>query len=163
MSRKGVDKAQMRFRHTLTLLLGATCLNSCLPLPVHYHTSPDIYGTVARNGVPVEGAKVGYSDDLTDSHCDSPVVSHPAPVVSEPNGAFHFEGTSSFFQIIYLKPHAAESANGLICIDTSDGQHFSQELFIDCGNNVGSIPNASCIQLVINCDLAPGKCTGTGQ
>jgi hypothetical protein len=153
----------MRFHHALTLVLGTICFGACMPLPVHYHTSPDIYGTVARNGQPVGGAKVGYSTDLTDSHCDSPVDTHPATVVSEANGAFHFEGTTSFFQIIYWKPHATESANGRICIDTPDGQRFSQELFIDCGNTIGSIPTASCIQLVINCDLAQNKCTTAAQ
>jgi len=160
--RKGVDKAEMGFYLALTLVLGATCLSSCLPLPVHYHTQPDIYGTVTRNGVPVEGAKVGYSDDLNDTQCDSPVDSHPAKV-AEANGAFHFEGTYSFFHIIYLKPRAAESVQGRICIDTSDGQHFSQQLFLNGGSTVGSIPNsASCDQLIIKCDLA-NTCTGTAQ
>jgi hypothetical protein len=153
----------MKFHHAIMLVLGPTCLSSCMPLPVHYHTSPDIYGTVERNGAPVGGAKVGYSVDLTDTHCDSPVDMHPATVISEPNGAFHFEGTTSFFQIIYWRPHPTESANGMICIDTPEGQHFDQELFLDCGNAIGSIPAASCIQLVINCDLAQNKCTGTAQ
>ncbi len=153
----------MRFRYALTLVLGATCLSACLPLPVRYHTQPDIYGTVARNGVPVAGAKVGYSDDLTDAQCDSPIVSHPASVESQANGTFHFEGTYSFFHIIYLKPHAAESVNGRICIDTPDGQHFSEQLSLAGGNGVGSIPPASCDQLVINCDLAKNSCTGTAQ
>jgi len=159
---KGVDKVEMGFRYALTYVLSATCLSSCLPLPVHYHTQPDIYGTVARNGVPVAGAKVGYSDDLTDAQCDSPIVSHPPPIASEANGTFHFEGTYSFFHIIYLKPHA-ESVNGRICIDTSDGQHFSQQLSLDGGSTVGSIPDASCDQLVINCDLAKDTCTGTAK
>jgi hypothetical protein len=133
-----------------------------MPLPVRYHTQPDIYGTVARNGVPVAGAKVGYSDDLNDTHCDSATDSHRATVVSQANGEFHFEGTYSFFQIIYLRPHA-ESVNARICIDTPDGQHFSEDLFMDRENSVGSIPTASCDQLVINCDLAQDKCTGTAQ
>jgi hypothetical protein len=153
----------MGFCYALILVLSTACLSSCLPLPVNYHTRPDIYGTVARNGVPVEGAKVGYSDDLTDTRCDSPIDSHRATIVSEANGAFHFEGTYSFFHIIYLKPHAAEGVNGRICIDTSDGQHFSQQLFLGGGSTVGSIPDASCDQLVINCDLAKDTCTGTAQ
>ena len=153
----------MKFYLALTFLIGAACLSSCIPLPVHYHTRPDIYGTVTRNGVPVEGAKVGYSDDLTDAQCDSPVDSHPATVVSEANGAFHFEGTYSFFHIIYLKPHAADTVSGRICIDTSDGQHFSQQLSLNGGSTVGSIPDtASCDQLIIKCDLA-NTCTGTAQ
>jgi hypothetical protein len=154
----------MRFHHALALVLGTSCLNACMPLPVRYHTQPDIYGTVTRNGVPVQGAKIGYSTDLTDSHCDSPVDTHPTTVVSEPNGTFHFDGTYSFFQIIYWKPHSSESVNGRICIDTSDGQRFSQQLSIPGGNTVSSIPdNASCAQLVINCDLAQNQCTGTAQ
>jgi hypothetical protein len=152
----------MGFYLALTLVLGATCLSSCIPLPVSYHTQPDIYGTVTRSGVPVGGAKVGYSDDLTDAQCDSPVVSHPAPVTSEANGTFHFEGTYSFFHIIYLRPVAADSVNSRICIDTSDGQHFSQQLSLNGGNNVGSIPSASRDQLIINCDLA-NTCTGTAH
>jgi hypothetical protein len=147
----------------LTLVLGATCLSSCLPLPLQYHTQPDIYGTVTRNDVPVAGAKVGYSGDLTDAECDSPIDSHPAKVASAANGAFHFEGTYSFFHIIYLKPHAAESVSGRICIDTPDGQHFSQQLSLNGGSTVGSIPDtASCNQLIIKCDLA-NTCTGTAQ
>lgn len=153
----------MRFCYALTLVLSATCLSSCLLLPVSYHTQPDIYGTVARNGVPVAGARVAYSDELTDSGCDSPIYSHPAPVTSAANGTFHVEGTYSFFHIIYLKPHAADSVSGRICIDTPDGQHLSQQLSLDGGSTVGSIPNASCDQLVINCDLAKDKCTGTAQ
>ena len=160
--RKGVDKVEMD--SFLTYGLYCDLPQLCLPLPVRYHTQPDIYGTVARNGVPVAGAKVGYSDDRTDTQCDSPVVSHPPPTASEANGTFHFQGTYSFFHIVYLKPHAAESVSGRICIDTSDGQHFSQQLFLDGGSPVGSIPNnASCDQLVINCDLAKDKCTGTAQ
>jgi hypothetical protein len=160
---KGVDKVEMSFRHALMFVLSATCLSSCLLLPVRYHTQPDIYGTVERNGVPVAGAKVGYSDDMTDAQCDSPVVSHPAPVTTEANGTFHFEGTYSFFHIIYLKPHASESTNGRICIEAPDGRHFSEQLSLSGGNTVGSIPEASCDQLVINCDLAKGKCTGTAH
>jgi hypothetical protein len=161
--RKGVDKADMGFYLALTLVLGATCLSSCLPLPVRYHTRPDIYGTVTRNGVPVEGAKVGYSDEISDTDCDSPVFSHPTKVVSEANGTFHFEGTYSFFHIIYLKPHTADSVNGRICIDTSDGQHFSEQLPLNGGSTVGSFPdNASCDQLIVKCDLA-NTCTGTAQ
>ena len=163
---KGVDKVEMGFRYALTLVLFAlcgTCLSSCLPLPLQYHTRPDIYGTVARNGVPVENAKVRYSDDLTDDRCDSPVDSHPATMTSEVNGTFHSQGAYSFFHIIYLKPHAAGSVNGRICIDTSDGQHFSQQLSLDGGSTVGSIPDASCDQLVINCDLAKDTCTGKAQ
>jgi len=153
----------MRFLHALTFVYAATCFSSCLPLPVQYHTQPDIYGTVVRNGVPVAGAKVGYSDDVSDSDCDSPIHPHPTTVVSEANGAFHFEGTYSFFKIIYWKPRV-DSVNGRICIDTSGGQHFSQELFMDCGNNVGSIPSsAPCAQLVINCDIGQDKCAGTAQ
>jgi len=161
--RKGVDKAQMRFHHALTLALSATCFSSCLALPMHYHTRPDIYGTITRNGAPVEGAKVGYSDDLSDVHCDSYSDAHPARVVSDGNGAFHIEGTYSFFHIIYLEPHAAESVNGRVCIDTSDGQHFDRELFMNGGSGVGSIPNASCDLLTINCDLGKNTCTGTAQ
>jgi hypothetical protein len=153
----------MGLRYALTFVLSAACLSSCLPLPARYHTRPDIYGTVARNGVPVEGAKVGYSDDLTDTRCDSPIDSQRATIASEANGTFHFEGSYSFFHIIYLKPHAAEGVNGRICIDTSDGQHFSQQLFLGGGSTVGSIPDASCDQLVINCDLAKDTCTGTAQ
>ncbi len=162
--RKGVDQAQMRFHQALTLMLSATCLSSCLPLPVHYHTRPDIYGTVARNGVPVEGAKIGYSDDLSDSHCDSYSDSHPAGAVTASNGAFHIEGTYSFFHIIYLEPHAAQSVSGRICVETSDGQRFSKDLIMNGGNGVGSIPdNASIDQVVINCDLAKDTCTGKAQ
>jgi hypothetical protein len=162
-SQKGVDRAEMGFHLPLTLVLGATCLSSCLPLPVYYHTRPDIYGTVTRNGVPVEGAKVGYSDELTDTQCDSPIYSHPAKVATEANGAFHFEGTYSFFHFIYLKPQNAESVSGRICIDTSDGQHFSQQLSLNGGRTVGSFPDsASCDQLIIKCDLAIA-CTGTAQ
>jgi hypothetical protein len=153
----------MGFYFALTLVFGATCLSSCLPLPVKYHTRPDIYGTVTRNRVPVEGAKVGYSDDLNDTRCDSPIDSRPATVASQANGAFHLEGTYSFFHIIYLKPRAADSVQARICIDTSDGQHFSQLLFLNGGSTVGSIPNsASCDQLIIKCDLA-NTCTGTAQ
>ena len=154
--------SEMRFYLALTLALGTPFLCSCLPLPVRYHTQPDIYGTVTRNGVPVGDAKVGYSDDLTDAQCDSPVVSHPAPVTSEANGAFHFEGTYSFFHIIYLKPPAADFVSARICIDTSDGQHFSEQLSLNGGSTVGSIPSASCDQLIIHCDLA-NTCTGTAQ
>jgi len=152
----------MRIYLALTLVLAATCICSCIPLPVSYHTTPEIYGTVTRNGVPVDGAKIGYSNDMTDAQCDSPVVSHPAPVTSEPNGTFHFEGTYSFFHIIYLRPIAADSINGRICVDTSDGQHFSEQLSLNGANNVGSIPSASCDQLTISCDLAT-TCTGTAQ
>ena len=155
----------MRFHQALTLVLTATCLSSCLPLPVHYHTRPDIYGTVTRNGVPVEGAKIGdYSDDLGDSHCDSYSDSHPANAVSASNGAFHIDGTYSFFHIIYFEPHAAESVSGRICVETSDGQHFSEDLIVNGGPGVGSIPdNASSVQLIIDCDLAKGTCTGKAQ
>jgi hypothetical protein len=161
--RKGVDKAQMRFHEALILALSATCLSSCLVLPLHYHTRPDIYGTVAKNGMAVEGAKIGYSDDLSDVHCDSSGDSQPPRVVSDGNGAFHFEGTYSFFHIIYLEPGAAESVSGRICIDTSDGQHFSKELFMNRGRAVGSIPSASCDLLTIECDLTKDTCTGTAQ
>jgi hypothetical protein len=162
--RKGVDKAPMRFHQALTLMLGAAGLSACMPLPVHYHTRPDIYGTVARNGMPVEGAKVGYSGDLSDVHCDSAGDPQQPSAVSGGNGAFHIEGMYSFFHVIYLRPPgAAQSVNGRICVDTSDGQHFSQELFMSGGNSVGSIPNASCDQLIIDCDLATNKCTGTVQ
>jgi len=152
----------MRFYLALVLMLVGTGLSACLPLPVRYHTTPDIYGTVTRNGVPVAGAKIGYSDDLTDAQCDSPVVSHPAPVTSEANGTFHFEGTSSFFHIIYLRPIAADSVNARICIDTSDGQRFSEQLSLNGANRVGSIPGASADQLIINCNLAT-TCTGSAQ
>jgi len=153
----------MRFYLALTLVFAATCLSACLPLPVRYHTSPEIYGTVTRNGVPVQGAKIGYSNDMTDAQCDSPVVTHPAPVTSEANGTFHFEGTYSFFHFIYLRPIAADAVNGRICIDTSDGQRFSEQLSLNGANNVGSIPSASCDQLIINCDLVKQSCTGTAQ
>ena len=154
----------MRFLYALILVLCATGLGACLILPVHYHTQPEIYGTVTRNGVPVDGAKVGYSDELTDSECDSPVYSHPAPTTSQANGTFHFGGTYAFFHVIYLRPPAADSTNGRICIDAPDGQHFSQQLSLSGRSPVGSIPNnASCDQLVINCDLAKDTCTGTAQ
>ena len=154
----------MRFHQALTLVLSATCLGGCLPLPVRYHTRPDIYGTVARNGAPVEGAKIGYSDDLSDVHCGSLGDPQQATAVSGGNGAFHIDGTSSFFHVIYLRPPGAgQSVNGRICVDTPDGQHFSQELFMNGGNPVGSIPSASCDQLTIDCDLATSKCTSTAQ
>ena len=161
--RKGFDNTEMRTYFTLMLALAATCLSSCVALPIRYHTRPDIYGTVTRNGAPVEGAKIGYSDDLTDSDCDSPVVTHPEQVVSEANGAFHFEGAYSFFHIIYVKPHPAEFVTGRICINTPDGQHFSQQFSLPGGLNVGSIPDtATCAQLEINCDL-DHTCTGAAQ
>jgi hypothetical protein len=153
-------KAQMKVHHALMIVLSATCLSSCLPLPVHYHTRPDIYGTVARNGVPLEGAKIGYSDDPGDSHCDS----YPTKAVSASNGAFHIDGTYSFFHVIYLEPHAPDSVSGRICVETSDGQHFTKDLIMNGGNGVGSIPdNASVDQLVIDCDLAKDTCAGKAQ
>jgi hypothetical protein len=154
----------MKFHQAFTLVLSATCLSSCLPLPVHYHTRPDIYGTVARNGVPVEGAKIGYSDEISDSHCSSPGETNPATAVTASNGAFHIEGTSSFFHIIYLEPHAPDSVNGKICVEAPDGQHFSKDLVMNGGNGVGSIPdNASVDQIVIDCDLAKDMCSGKAQ
>ncbi len=146
------------------LVLIATCLSSCLPLPVHYHTRPDIYGTVTRNGVPVERAKIGYSDDLSQSHCDSKSDSYPATAVSANDGAFHIEGAYSFFHIIYLEPHAPDTVSGRICVETPDGQHFSKDLLMNGGNGVGSIPdNASIDQIIINCDLAKDACTTKAQ
>ncbi len=153
----------MKFYPTLILMLSAICVSSCLLLPVHYHTRPDVYGTISRNGVPVEGAKVGYSEDLSDVHCDSYSESQPARAISAGNGEFHIEGSSAFFHIIYLEPHAAESVNARICIETPDGQHLSKELFMNGGPGVGSIPSASCDLITINCDLAKDTCSGTAQ
>jgi len=160
---EGFHKTQMRFHYALTLALYTTCLSSCLLLPVHYHSRPDIYGTVTRNGAPVENAKVGYSEDLSDVHCDSGIDSQPQRAVTASNGAFHIEGTQSFFHIIYLRPHAADSVNGRVCVEASDGQHFSKELFMNGCSGVGSIPNASCDLITINCDLARDSCTGAAQ
>ena len=145
------------------MLMLSVCVSSCLLLPVHYHTRPDIYGTITRNGVPVDGAKVSYSEDLSDVHCDSYNESQASRAVTASNGAYHIEGASSFFHIIYLEPHAAESVNARVCIETPDGQHFSKELFMSGGPTVGSIPNASSDLITINCDLAADKCTGAAQ
>ena len=154
----------MRSHVTCTLVLGAIALSSCLPLPVHYHTRPDVYGTVTRDGVPVEGAKIGYASDFSDSHCNSYGDPQPATAVTASNGAFHIEGTSSFFHVIYLEPHSAQSVSVRICVDTPDGQHLTRDLVMNAGNGVGSIPdNASIDQVVIDCDLAKDTCTGKAQ
>ena len=156
-------KVRMRFRHAIMLALGATYLCGCLPVPWFYHTRPDIDGTVRRTGVPIEGAKVVYSENLSDVDCTSSNDSYPQSAISSADGSFHFDGTYSFFHIVFLLPGTAEFAAGRICFDTSDGQRFKQRVDMRGGTVVGSIPNESWDLLTIDCDLANDTCTGSAS
>jgi hypothetical protein len=151
-------------RQAAALVLGVTYLFGCLPVPWFYHTRPNIDGVVTRNGVPVDGAQVGYSNDLKDVECDSPNDSYSERTVSSTDGKFHFKGTHSFFHIVFLLPAAAEFESGRICFDTSDGQSFRKEVFLNGGTIFGSIPNnQSSDLLTINCELASDTCRGTAR
>lgn len=151
------------FRRAAVLVLGATCLWGCLPVPWFYHTRPDIDGTVTLNGVPVEGATVGYSNEDRDEQCNSPSDSY-TETKSSADGTFHFTGAHSFFHIVFLLPGIAEFGGGRICFDTSDGKRYSQRVFLRGGTIFGSIPNNQSWDLVtVDCNLALGVCQGTAD
>ncbi len=115
-----------------------------------------------QNGAPVGGAKVAYSTSLADTHCASNDA-YPETSVSSADGTFHFQGTKSFFHIVYLMPGPAEFGTGRICFDTPDGQRFSKRVFIDGGKPIGSIPNASWDQMRVSCELGNDICNGTAR
>jgi hypothetical protein len=153
----------MKTHGAVAIALGATYFFGCLPVPWFYHTRADIDGMVKRNGAPVQGAKVAYSEDLGDTDCDSPKDTYPENAVSSDDGKFHFKGTQSFFHMVFLLPAPAEFGIGRICFDLPDGQRYRKRVYLDGGSIVGSIPFDSWDQLTIDCELAKDACTGAAR
>jgi hypothetical protein len=147
--------------HAAVLALASVYLSGCLPVPWVYHTRPDVDGEVMQNHAPVGGAKVRYSLNNSDENCDS-YDSYKVEAVSSPDGKFHFEGTRSFFHIVFLLPGAAEFGSGRICFETSEGQRTNRKVFLDGGTVVGSFPEESFDLITVSCDIA-SKETCSGQ
>jgi hypothetical protein len=114
-----------------------------------------------QNHAPVGGARVHYSLNNGDKNCDS-YDSYKKEAVSSPDGKFHFEGTRSFFHIVFLLPGIAEFGTGRICFETSDGQRTSREVMLDGGTVVGSFPQESWDLITLSCDIASEE-TRSGQ
>src|SRR5277367_3719486 len=120
----------MKIRHVAGLALASAYLSGCVPVPWVYHTRPDVDGKVMQNHAPLGGAGVRYSLNSSDENCDS-YDSYKVEAVSSPDGKFHFEGTRSFFHIVFLLPGAAEFGSGRICFETSDGHRTNREVFLE--------------------------------
>ena len=114
-----------------------------------------------QNQAPVGGARVRYSLNNSDENCDS-YDSYRVEAVSSSDGKFHFEGTRSFFHIVFLLPAAAEFGSGRICFETSDGQRTNRKVFLEGGTVVGSFPAESLDLITVSCDIA-SKETCRGQ
>jgi hypothetical protein len=151
----------MSLRHAATLALASAYLSGCLLVPWVYHTRPDVNGEVLQNHTLLGGAKVRYSLNNSDENSDS-YDSYKVEAVSSPDGEFHFEGTRSFFHIVFLLPGAAEFGSGRICVETSDGQRTNRKVFLDGGTVVGSFPEESLDLITVSCDIA-SKETCSGQ
>ena len=114
-----------------------------------------------QNHAPVGGARVRYSLNNSDENCDS-YDSYKVEAVSSPDGKFHFEGTRSFFHIVFLLPGAAEFGSGRICFETSEGQPTNSKVLLDGGTVVRSFPEESLDLITVSCDIA-SKETCSGQ
>ena len=160
-ARLSANSVSMNLRHAAAVALASAYLSGCLPVPWVYHTRPDVDGEVMQNHAPVGAARVRYSLNNSDENCDS-YDSYKVEAVSSPDGKFHFEGTRSFFHIVFLLPGVAEFGSGRICFETSDGQRRNREVFLDGGTMVGSFPEESWDLITVRCDIA-SKETCRGQ
>lgn len=131
-------------RHIIILITASCFLSSCAPFPHYVPRSPDIEGTLTKNGEPLESAEIRMSLMFTNAEC----AEKEKVATTDENGKFKIEAKKDSYwtRSIYssfAKPHYVYS----ICFLT-DNNNYSG--FSD----VGELP-PEFIELA--CDIADNQ------